>query len=825
MANLVLYRKYRPQTFAEIIGQEHVVQTLTNAISSGMISHAYLFSGPRGSGKCVKFDTKTVDALTGEIFTIDEIFKRKKINLLSLQSDYKLKRVQPSKYIDDGVKPCYKVNTVLGREIEVTLSHPFLTIEGWKKLSELKVGDYIGMPRVLPIFGKKKIPEHQVRLIAHLISEGSTHGWNRTVGFTNSDPILAEDFTMAAKKFRNIKVVKVDSNGTRTPTYRPVQIIRRYWINQPGQSQNSIMGFAKNLGLVGQKSKTKTIPSIIFQLTKPLISLFLRTLYSGDGGVDSSDRSTICYYSSSKQLISQIQHLLLRFGIIARIRYKPVKLKNKLYPNWALDITNRESLLIFINEIGFIGEKTKKLQQLSSYLFNRPTNPNCDVIPLGAWGLVKKEKELAEKTWVEVGKVLNYKKPKKFSSSVRFRPSRKKLRTCGEVFGSKEILNLANSDLYWDKVTQIKYSGDYQVYDLVVPKTHNFVANDFIVHNTTIARLLAKAVNCRNHKDSEFEPCDKCSSCLEIKEGRSLDLIEIDAASHRGIDEIRELRDGIKFAPTKERYKVFVIDECHQLTREAVNALLKTLEEPPSHAIFVLATTEIHKMIPTIISRCQRFDFRKLTLPEIIKRLDIISKKERAKIDRPALELIALNSGGSIRDAESLLDQALTFTGTLGREGIIKTEDIKDLLGLTDINLINQFVNFISEKSGKKAIKFLEETFERGYDPQEFAKALIRYLRQTMLLKINPVRDSENEENTQNKDISNGVNPSPMNPAIIGLTKEEQEKIQTQAEKFSSQELQHILNLFLEAENKMKYSSISQLPLELAIVDFIKPEE
>lgn len=321
---------------------------------------------------------------------------------------------------------------------------------------------------------------------------------------------------------------------------------------------------------------------------------------------------------------------------------------------------------------------------------------------------------------------------------------------------------------------------------------------------TTIARLLAKAVNCRNHKDSEFEPCDKCPSCLEIIQNRSLDLIEIDAASHRGIDEIRELREGIKFAPTKEKYKVFIIDESHQLTREAVNALLKTLEEPPSHAIFVLATTEIHKMIPTIISRCQRFDFRKLTLPEIIKRLEIISKKEKAKIDKPALELIALNSGGSIRDAESLLDQTLTFAGTLGREGIIKTEDIKNLLGLADINLISQFIGCISEKDGGKAVRFMAETFDKGYDPQEFAKASIRYLRQAMLLKIDP---------------------NPMNPVIVGLTKEEQEKIQKQAEKFGSQELQHILNLFLEAENKMRYSSIPQLPLELAVVDFINPKE
>ena len=170
----------------------------------------------------------------------------------------------------------------------------------------------------------------------------------------------------------------------------------------------------------------------------------------------------------------------------------------------------------------------------------------------------------------------------------------------------------------------------------VVQTLSNAIVSNMISHayifsgprgsgKTTIARILAKSANCRNRENSQFEPCNQCSSCLEIMQGRSLDLIEIDAASHRGIDEIRELRDGIRFSPVKEKYKVFIIDESHQLTKEAVNALLKTLEEPPSHAMFILATTEIHKMIPTIISRCQRFDFRKLTLPEITKRLEIVS--------------------------------------------------------------------------------------------------------------------------------------------------------------------------------------------------------
>jgi len=316
---------------------------------------------------------------------------------------------------------------------------------------------------------------------------------------------------------------------------------------------------------------------------------------------------------------------------------------------------------------------------------------------------------------------------------------------------------------------------------------------------TTIARILAKSVNCRNRQEGHFEPCYNCSSCQEIKQGKSLDLIEIDAASNRGIDEIRELREGIKFSPNKEKYKVFVIDECHMLTKEAVNALLKTLEEPPSHAIFILATTEIHKMITTIISRCQRFDFRKLTLPEIVKRLETISKKEGAKIEKPALELIALNSSGAVRDAESLLDQVLAFSGPEAEE--IKKEGVKELLGLADTGLTAEFVSFIAKKDSRGAIGFLENAFEKGYDPQEFAKSLVSYLRQAMLLKINPAT---------------------QNPMILGLTKEEQEKMSLQINSLDQKEIQKAINLFMEAENKMKYSSIPELPLEIALVDLLE---
>ncbi len=312
---------------------------------------------------------------------------------------------------------------------------------------------------------------------------------------------------------------------------------------------------------------------------------------------------------------------------------------------------------------------------------------------------------------------------------------------------------------------------------------------------TTMARLLAKAVNCQDRK--KYEPCNKCYSCLEINSNKALDLIEIDAASNRGIDEIRELRDGIKFSPTKLKYKVFILDEAHQLSKDAANALLKTLEEPPAHAIFILATTEIHKMIPTIISRCQRFDFRKLTAPEVIKGLEPIIQEEKVKIDKRALELIALSSGGALRDGIGLLDQIFSFIGN--KE--IKIEDLKDFLGLADVSLLANLVDLLINKKTKEALDHLEKIFDKGYDPQEFLKDLIRYLRQLMIIKFNP-------------DVLNAV--------IISLTKEEKEKIIKQGEAFSEKNIIFALNSFLEAENKTKFSSIPQLPLEIAIVEIIE---
>jgi DNA polymerase-3 subunit gamma/tau len=243
---------------------------------------------------------------------------------------------------------------------------------------------------------------------------------------------------------------------------------------------------------------------------------------------------------------------------------------------------------------------------------------------------------------------------------------------------------------------------------------------------TTIGRLLAKAVNCHDRKESE--PCNQCPACQEINQGKSMDLIEIDAASNRGIDEIRELRDGIKFSPTSLKYKVFIIDEVHQLTREAFNALLKTLEEPPAHVIFILATTEIHKVPQTIISRCQRFDFHKLTLEKIVGRLSWIAQQEKVTIEKTALELIAVNADGSVRDGESLLGQIMAM-----EDKKITLEEVQTILGVTDIKAVQDLLGYLADKKSGEAISHINQVANQGYDLVQFSKSLIGYLRKMMI--------------------------------------------------------------------------------------------
>lgn len=249
------------------------------------------------------------------------------------------------------------------------------------------------------------------------------------------------------------------------------------------------------------------------------------------------------------------------------------------------------------------------------------------------------------------------------------------------------------------------------------------------VGKTTTARLIAKALNCLERN----RPCNKCASCEKFNKGQAMNLIEIDAASNRGIDEIRELREGVRFAPPEGKYKVYIIDEVHQLTKEAFNALLKTLEEPPAHAIFILATTEIDKVLPTIISRTQHYDFRRPNPQQIVSRLEQLAKKENVTLDKEAAQIIALAAEGSLRDAESILGQIMAV-----EDKKITREETETILGLPRREAAKKIFELIAQKKASEALALIQELTDAGYDLMHFMKMLLQYYRDALFMKIDP---------------------------------------------------------------------------------------
>ncbi len=308
---------------------------------------------------------------------------------------------------------------------------------------------------------------------------------------------------------------------------------------------------------------------------------------------------------------------------------------------------------------------------------------------------------------------------------------------------------------------------------------------------TTTARLLAKAVNCLD-EDPGQRPCDQCSVCQTVNEGRFLDLIEIDAASNTGVDDIRDLRDKINFAPNQGRYKVYIIDEVHMLSTAAFNALLKTLEEPPAHAIFILATTEEHKVPLTIKSRCQQFNFRLLSVAEISARLRWMAEKESIAIEPNALDLIARQGAGSIRDAESLLDQLVMAPGdtiTLERaQMVLGTAGNEAVLSLTDAWL---------NGSGADGLGIIHETLASGADARQFCRQMVNHLRTLLLLQ------------------------AAGSALVVDVPEEHKDAMLAQASRTPRSELIKGIKQFQEAALKPIASWQPQLPLELAFMELL----
>ncbi len=309
---------------------------------------------------------------------------------------------------------------------------------------------------------------------------------------------------------------------------------------------------------------------------------------------------------------------------------------------------------------------------------------------------------------------------------------------------------------------------------------------------TTVARIMARCLNCV--EGPKANPCGKCSSCIEVVQGNAIDVIEIDAASNRGINEMRELRENVRFRPARDRYKVFIIDEAHQITTEAFNALLKTLEEPPDWAVFILCTTETHKIPVTIASRCQQFSFRSVDFAEVMERMRYICKQEGIDADDDALAVLAQTGEGSVRDSLSALDQAIACCGTT-----LKANEIRQLLGIFGIDSLGDVSQALVKQDSARMLEIVMELERSGQSLQHFCRELARYFRNLLVAKV-----------------------TGPNTRLIAASPSEIKRMVETAENFSELDLTRYLQLTLDLFRDLQHSLQPRLHMELGLIRMVQ---
>ena len=524
-----------------------------DAMTSGFSrSDLIIIAGRPSMGKCLAADSELV-CRDGSIKTIEEIYQRQQDSLLTLQSNWQFNWIKPSAFIEDGIKPVYRVTTRLGREIKTTQTHPFLTIQGWRSLGLLKVGNKIAVPRQIRAFGNKTIAEAKVKLLAYLIGDGCLT--KTCPEFTNDNPTLRNEFVESISIFRGLTIKESDSQGTRTTSLRVskdkdsiarhrqifAQNLRnaiasndyslneialdlevspslvRLWLKgacfpirhferlcnllsvEPqqlaphgvlaiGNNYNVLTLWLKDLNLWGKNAHHKTIPQLVFTLQPRLIALFLNRLFATDGWatVLTSGQPQLGYATVSQKLAKQIQHLLLRFGVIACIKKRSVKYKHERKQVWQLDITDAKSIKSFLDDIGIFG-KEAACDRVRQAIATKKYQTNKDLIPIEIWQELTQAKE---ESWVSLAKRAGIKGYSNIHVGKRAL-SRERLFKLAYALDDLPLQNLATSEIYWDEIVSIEHVGEKQVYDLTIPNTHNFVANDICVHNTAFSLCVA----------------------------------------------------------------------------------------------------------------------------------------------------------------------------------------------------------------------------------------------------------------------------------------------------------------------------------------------
>jgi len=310
------------------------------------------------------------------------------------------------------------------------------------------------------------------------------------------------------------------------------------------------------------------------------------------------------------------------------------------------------------------------------------------------------------------------------------------------------------------------------------------------IGKTTVARILAMALNCRSSDKPVLEPCGVCESCTEIRAGNSVDVIEIDAATNRGIDEIRELREAARYRPARDRFKIYILDEAHQITDAAFNALLKTLEEPPGHVVFMLATTQPEDIPQTIRSRCQHFSFRAVRFEEILGQLKDLAGRETIESDEEALALLAEAGDGSMRDALSILDQAIASSG-----GRLTAETVRQLVGTAPAGVLEEVMQAVARSASAEVLKLVDRLISEGHSATHFARQMVRFLRNTVVAKIAGGESS-----------------------LLQISSDERQRVVRVAELFSEEDLARHLQIMLRTHAELGYRQEQRFHLELGLL-------
>lgn len=456
-----------------------------------------------GFNKCVVAETELVDADTGELFTIGDLIKeRAHRRTLSCNSAHRLLPKKITDHVSNGRKKVFRLSTHLGHEITATANHPFLTLGGWKTLEDLSVGDRIATPRKIPIHGKNKMPRHELITMALLIAEGNLCHPS-SLYFYNNDRAMIDDFVENVTKFKRTNA-RIDQRRAG---------IFEVCVNTGSQSQ-SVCGaylWAKKQGLTGKKAAEKEIPASIFGLQNKQIALFLGRLWSGDGFIFGNNNTLPFYASASHRLVKQVQHLLLRFEIVSRLAKKSFKYKGTIKTGYALYLTGENASNKFLKAIGpFIVGRKKALGALKKYLRCKGVGTGCrDTIPWEVKYLVRDRKLSSGKTWLDIERETDLSMKEFYGGKHDIKRGfrRETILALGKYFRSKELVDIATSDIYWDEIKDIKAAGTRETYDITVQDDHNFVANGIIVHNShsaAYALVAYRTAYLKTHYLTEF---------------------------------------------------------------------------------------------------------------------------------------------------------------------------------------------------------------------------------------------------------------------------------------------------------------------------------